>query len=231
MPQFGISKFVYSDYVLLRSYLALKEKRCIAVPEGIEQLVEEVYGVPSPTGIDQTWQDRLEASQKALEEEQKKIENKGSSRVIPSPDFDSPWKATTRLLEEDDPDLHRSLQAQTRDSPPSVELVCLYDSPNGPCTDPEGKDPIDLEGKLNSEAIKKILNRAAPLSSPEVVRFFKDGITPAAWRRSAVLSRYKIAVFKKVFPLTQHSLQCGEKVLILSEELGLIIAEGVDVQI
>ncbi len=180
----------------------------------------------NPIVPDSSWEDRLDASRRDWEEGKRRTEERGSSKVIPSPDFDVPWQATGCPLEEEDPDLHRSLQAQTRDAPPSVELVCLYDSASGPCFNPEGTDPIDLKAKPTTDVIRKVLNRAVSMGDPTIVRFFRERNTPRSWERSALLGRYKVAVFSKVFPLTEHCCTCGGRTLVLSEELGLRIKES-----
>lgn len=225
-PDYGKTGFVYSEHILLRSQLVLGKVDRIRLPSDIESMVEEVYGgseLPVPSDA---WSDALIRSKKELEEAMLEKESKGVSRMIPLPTYDRPWDATRYLLKEDDPDIHHNLQAQTRDSPPNVLLICLFGDEGAPSLDPEGNDIIDLSREPSSSMMVKLLDRAVAISDPGVVRFFKDRPTPIGWRRSSVLSKYKVAFFSKILHSLDHYCLCGGRYLVMSEKLGISTVDG-----
>jgi CRISPR-associated endonuclease/helicase Cas3 len=221
LPDYAPSKYVYFEHILLRSQLSLKEKQRILLPTDIECLVEKVYGEEELAMPNDAWVQRLAISKKDWEDDMANQEAKGNARVVPLPTHERPWDATRRLLKEDDPDIHQNLQAQTRDSPPNVMLICLYGNEGVPSLDPEGSNVVDLSLEASMDMIPKLLDRAVAISYPAVVRFFKDQPTPSGWRRSSLLSHYKVAVFNKVYGSTAHYCACGGTCLVLSDELGL----------
>jgi len=226
LPDYGKSCFVYSEHILLRSQLVLRKADSIRLPYDIESMVEEVYGGSELLVPSDAWSDALIRSKKELEEAMSEKETKGVSRMIPLPTYDRPWDATRYQLKEDEPDIHHNLQAQTRDSPPNVLIICLFGDERTPSIDPEGKDIIDLSKEPSSSMMLKLLDKAVAISDPGVVRFFKDRPTPIGWRRSSILTRYKVAFFSKVFPSLDYYCFCEGRYLVMSEKLGLSIVDG-----
>ncbi len=147
---------VYSSYVLLRSYLALRDRRNVMLPDDIEPLVESVYSAPDPDDLGPEWRDLLTKRKAEWEAISSNKMEKSGSRLIPLPSSEEPWLSTSHPLEEDEPDAHISLQAQTRDSPPNVSLVCLYDIEGRPYLDPDGTSPIDLHVLPDKEMMTKM---------------------------------------------------------------------------
>lgn len=225
-PDYGSSKHVYSEHILLRSHLSLREKHHIQLPADIEYLVEKVYGENGLATPGDAWDQRLAESKKDWKEEMARKMAKGNARVVPLPSYERPWDATRNLLKEDDPDIHQNLQAQTRDSLPNVMLICLYGNDGALSLDPEGINVVDLSHEPSSKEIPELLDRAVTVSHPAVARFFKDQPTPHGWRQSSLLSHYKAAVFSKVYGSAGHYCDCGGKCLVLTDELGLSTKDG-----
>ena len=100
-------------------------------------------------------------------------------------------------------------------------LICLYASEGAASLDPEGNNPVDLSLEPSTDLITKLLDRAVAISYPAVMRFFKDQSTPSGWRRSSLLSHYKVAIFNKVYGSQALCCSCGGTCLVLCEELGL----------
>jgi CRISPR-associated endonuclease/helicase Cas3 len=213
LPDYRSSKFVYSEHILLRSQLSLMQMNVIRIPEDIERLVERVYSgsqIPTPS---QAWDLALARSGEEQQAAMAEKESKGIARSIPLPSYDRPWDATRHLLEEDDPDVHKNLQAQTRDSPPSVSLICLYENEGLLSLDPEGLVVIDPSSEPSPSMIPGMLDRAVAISDP-------------GWKRSPLLNHHKIAAFSKLFHSTDYCCPCGDRSLVLSDEVGVYTVDG-----
>ena len=126
VPNFGVSQKIYDPYILLRSYAAFKDRNIIHLPEDLPTIVEEVYGTegtwPSSElkqAADSAWED--------MQEKMQKDEFTAKGNLISAPDDpaepDEFLKQFSKGLEEDNPDIHKSLQALTRLTEPSVQVV------------------------------------------------------------------------------------------------------------
>ena len=125
------------------------------------------------------------------------------------PDFpDEIMERFNACLEEDDPAVHWSLQALTRLSGPSVNIVCL-------------PEDFDVNARITPESMRKYLGCSLNLSIPGLVQdVIKYAEVPAAWRKSALLRHYRTILFDA----------CGEAavgnwVLQIDPELGLLIKD------
>jgi CRISPR-associated endonuclease/helicase Cas3 len=58
-PSFGASEYVYQRYALLRSWLAIRERAEIQLPDDIEPLFELVCGDSQPQPLGADWQTAL----------------------------------------------------------------------------------------------------------------------------------------------------------------------------
>lgn len=134
LPSFGVNKYIYPKYLLLKTWAILKKKKLLKIDEEIEPLVEEVYGQKIDRSGDDFLDDLLNESLVDLKEKILEKENLAASVSIPAPG-DGYFNTFNRELDEDDnPDLHKNLQALTRDSEPSVGVVFLKSSGMGKTT-------------------------------------------------------------------------------------------------
>lgn len=67
VPDFGTAERIYERYVLLRSWLALRNRTQIELPGDIDRLVQEVYSDPMPQGLPEAWRRALEEAQARME--------------------------------------------------------------------------------------------------------------------------------------------------------------------
>lgn len=106
---------VYEPYILLKTFLSLKNHQEIQLPEDIDALIEEVYAetfkAPSLE-----FRDALQEAQDRLKANQKKLESLARNAVLGSPE-DGSWQnidGLEKLDPEDRPEVHPDLQARTR---------------------------------------------------------------------------------------------------------------------
>ncbi|MGH2444328.1 MAG: CRISPR-associated helicase Cas3', partial [Chloroflexota bacterium] len=104
---------VYDEHILLRSWLALRDRETLSLPEDVEALVERVYGDQScpPTllpAIQHLWNVSEAEMKLALQKDADQAEN----RDVKPPWYDGPlWKIVEMPLAEDSPEVHRAHQA------------------------------------------------------------------------------------------------------------------------
>ena len=123
----GADEYIYSPHVLLRTWYALRSAEAITIPDDIERLIEAVYDehAAPPADAGETFTKRWFATREHDQRAMQQARSRAQAAVILPPSDDHLFYDTGRNLEEDAPDIHRSLQAQTRDGDPSVQVVLL----------------------------------------------------------------------------------------------------------
>lgn len=186
---------VYHPHLLLKTWLALRGRQTIAIPEEVEELIEIVYGdgTPAeelPSEVLQVW----EETWKDLQRNQQEEENQARLRYILPPYFpDDIWEHPTPGLEEDDPAVHRSLQALTRWGDPSVSLVLLYEKGDKVFLDLGAEQPVALEIKPEGDLVRGLLQRSVTITHRHLVPWLlKEGEIPTGWRRHPLLCRHRL---------------------------------------
>jgi CRISPR-associated endonuclease/helicase Cas3 len=218
VPDFDKSEYVYDRHVLLRSHLALSGRTEVRLPDDLETLIETVYGDLPLAVPDAAWQAALDSSRKELEEKQAQDRQTARKFLIKLPDYeDDILEDFCQELEEDNPQVHPTLQALTRLSDPSVTVVCLYRTPAGLSLHADGSKPVDLSREPTLAEAKQLLRSALSLSHFALVKHFLAQEAPPGWRRSPLLRHHKAAVFD------DGVLRAGRFTLRLDPELGAVI--------
>jgi CRISPR-associated endonuclease/helicase Cas3 len=189
-PSFKKTAPVYDEIVLLRTWLLLRDRTSVLLPAEIEPLIEAVYDDTRPgTGaaLSEAMQERLhEASRKFFQEREVDASN-AKNRLLPTPwQADSPFFDFALPLSEDDPDVHRSMQALTRLGGPSVEVVCL-----GP-----GDGAVDLDVKPDEAMTRRLLRRGLGVGHRGVIWDLLALPVPPRWRESPHLCRHRCLDFR-----------------------------------
>ncbi|MDD3398189.1 MAG: CRISPR-associated helicase Cas3' [Candidatus Methanomethylophilaceae archaeon] len=223
VPGFGPSEFVYSRYILLKSYLSIIESKSILIPADIERLVEEVYS-ESTVGPDVY---RLEEEKSRWQSEVEKDRKEAEKKVITPPDYDLPWLATNVILKEDEPTAHRMLQALTRLTRPNVSLICLYNQGDRLSIDKTGEEWLNLDIVPDLAIVKRLLNNAISISDSKVVEYFNERIeVPQSWAKSSLLRNHRPIIFQWDGDNNNFIYTINNKLIILDEDLGLIVENG-----
>jgi CRISPR-associated endonuclease/helicase Cas3 len=223
-PQFDPGwRAVYDPHVLLRSWLALRDRKAVAVPADIEALIETVYGEGAcpeglPPAVAGLWSETLEK----LCRERAQEEQEAQARWLKSPNDGGPlWRYTANWREEDAPDLHMAFQALTRLTERSVTVVCLYGSRERSSLDRGGREVVDLSREPPVGMTRALLGRSVPVTDKRVVFKLLEEPTPASWRRSPLLRHCRLLLFDAA----GHATVGGYRV-VLSPELGVMVEGG-----
>lgn len=218
-PSFGASEHVYERYVLLRSWLATRNRQQVHLPEDIEAMVEAVYGdyeLEIPTA---EWGEALSESRQQMDEAREKAETKAKGILVCEPaDPEEMIEAFNwELSEDDDPTIHPDIQAATRLGDPSVQVVCLIETDKGLFLHDGEREPVCLEEEPDPALTRRLLEASLPLSHKGLFRTLCEKEPPAAWRRNPHLR------FHRVITFTDGVAVVGNYHLHLDPDLGVVI--------
>jgi len=198
VPQFGKgTERVYDRHILLRSWLALKDRSSLAIPKEIEDLIKEVYDDDSMPGnlsqaLAREWEESWETLQTNLEHEAAQAQ----FRYILSPNYvDDILEDSNPELIEDDTEVHKSLRAATRLADPTITLVCLFGQGDRVLLHPEEAIPLNLNEKPGQETTEALLRRSVTLSHRGLVAWLiRNGYRPEGWQKHPLLCRCRLLI-------------------------------------
>ena len=208
---FGKSiEHIYDRYVLLRTWLALRQREKLKVPAEIESLVEEVYGEPAMAYGD-GWNVALEEAKVRMEHVRNESEKAAGKLLVchPKCPCDLIDDFNDRLADDEDPEVHKTLRAATREGDPSITVVML---PAGTALtdDPsisETRALLDRSVKLNHRGLFQTL--------------LKEGECPKKWATNAHLRHARLLRLDE-----RNHVTVGGYVLTVDEALGVIIEKN-----
>ena len=224
VPDWGPDSHVYERYILLRSYLTLRDREQMVLPDETEDLIEAVYGdadgMPSSDDLSPSLAAEMEDARRQMQRHREKEQDEARKRLVAEPRNRRLMNVSEALLEEDKPELHRALQALTRLIPPGVSLVCLHQTEKGLALEPDGSGPtVDLAQPPTPELTQQLARYTITVTHRPVVDYFLAQDVPGGWREHPLLHNHRAVVFTDdVCPLsgTPYTLR-------QSHELGLEI--------
>lgn len=196
-PDFSSYSKVYAPYILLRSYLVLKEKNVLYIPRDVQPLIEEVYGNEETGIFGADWETDLGCLKEDLEEDMAKQEHSAGQKLLYEPDDESLFSSTNTFLNDDeDPGYHDALRATTRLIRPSVNLICLVKEGDSLRT-LDGLLKIPLDRCLEQEEIEKLLLNKITISNSAIVQHFLKKPVPSRWEKAGPLRWCRELIFHK----------------------------------
>lgn len=197
---------VYREDMLLSTWILLRNegRQTITLPDEIDILVEAVY--EERVIVPDSLKGRMDQALIAGEGKTIPLRGQANQAIIGLPD-DASWNDPGRfvLYDEDEPGVHRTLMAQTRQGNDSVIAI-----------------PIFLDDNFTCEAIpdfataKQWFLRSVSLSRKGVVGKLRGIGVPEGWKKSSLL--------RNCFPLVLDENFCwAENMWVrLDDELGLV---------
>ena len=226
LPNFENS-IVYDDHILLRTWLELNKKKYqkIEIPTEIEDLIEAIYDLKKSVEnlsdeLKDFWKTSLENCLKAISDNNSQAED----RYIKRPGYSRHISGIfANNLEEDSPEIHKTLQAVTRLTEPTVTVICLWEKDGKVFLDENFAREINISKKPYLEQTKELLRYSLSISNKSVVfKFFAEEV-PKGWEESALLRHHRI--FK--FDANRNCEKFGH-IFRLDEKLGLTITKQED---
>ena len=204
MPDFGKSRYVYDEHILLRTWLKIKEIEKIKVPDEIEELIETVYGKDQER-LDDKFLNFWNETKAEMSEKLRKKKRKAETALIARSDDSDLFNNVVLDLDEDNPDVHKSLQAFTRNVElPTVSIVILKHDENFTVNSP----------------VEKLLMREAKISSFGITNAILEDekLKPNEWKTSAHLRNHKLLKLDE-----NNEIKIGKYIIKLDESLGICI--------
>jgi CRISPR-associated endonuclease/helicase Cas3 len=222
IPSFGRDEYVYERSILLKTYLALKGRTSLSLPEEVSELVETVYG-PILLMDDPVMEKAIkQAEAKAWHETMNEI-TEAKKRLIPAPDDEELLYFHNDGLEEEDPRIHEAFKALTRLADPSVSIICLQK--DGEATrlwENVPNSAVDLAKIPDRDETHRLLRQQVNIQRKELVNHFSNQGGNPSWKEVAALRYHYPVVFNENgfchFEGTSYTL-------ILSRDTGLTIRE------
>ena len=220
VPKFGDSSYIYGDHLLLKTWIALRDKDCFRVPDDMEDLICEVYEREAEVD-DEALASALAAARDKDELRRRRLRHQAAVRLMPRPDLDEDfWALPGDLsLEEDNPELHNHYRALTRwQDRPSVEIICLETVDGRPqVRSGDGLDPVDLAAPPDDELADKLVRRSVRISGRAAAELLNTG-PPDGWRSNSLLRHNRAVVFDESGHFTGNTFE-----LRLDPKLGIVI--------
>lgn len=224
LPHFGVDELIYERYLLLQTYRQLSERKELIIPAETAVLIEAVY-TDAIHDANSAWQKGLQTAYQHMKLDQRVQTSKAKRPLIHKPDDYRLLTQTILGLDEDNPAVHQTFQAKTRDIAPSVTLVCLFQAENGIMLDPEaGIAPFDPHAPLSPDRARDLWQNSISVQSWTLVNHFspQEDSVPASWRRHAALRYTRPVIFVEGVYRFDHSGKSYELRLIPTLGLQLI---------
>jgi CRISPR-associated endonuclease/helicase Cas3 len=182
--------FVYGEYILLRTWHVLQartqdQQAGIAIPDEIEELIEAVYDESESAlaGVTQAFAERLEKARRIANRKVSDSEGRAKlCRILP------PWDEKvfydfSRQLDEDNPEAHATIQAQTRDGDPRLPVVLL---------DAHAAAIFNPSAVPGLEEARTLLGRSVNLSRKGLVNALLKESVPSGWAQTPWLRNHRV---------------------------------------
>lgn len=201
------TEHVYHRYILLRTWLALRERDRLRLPTETESLVEAVYGQHDPSRRGD-WNVALEQAKDEMQQSRSESQKAAARLLLPPPKSPSDLveEFSNQLADDEDPEVHKTVRADTREGDPSITVVML---------------PPDmiLSDHPGIPEVRSLLDHSAKLSDRGVVRALLDeGESPTEWTYNANLRHARLLRLDG-----QNQAHVGNYALTVNPELGVVI--------
>ncbi len=212
---------IYETYPLLRTWLAISRQNNITLPDDIDSLVQWVYGDEEPNGLDKDWFDALNNNREDCQYRQGEDSEKAKHILVPAPGYPEDIIAdfNKQLGDGDDPSIHESIKAATRDGDPSLQVVCLnrQDDRLFPVC---GKSEVKLELEPDNLLTGELLTSSVSIQKKGLYCALLQQSPPIGWKKSPPLR------FHRAVEFIDGQATIDSYCLRLSHKLGLEIEKN-----
>lgn len=217
MPDFGIDRFVYDEFVLLRSWIFIKDNDSIRLPTDLQRAVESVYCDEVPTDLDSNVVQRLANAKLKMDRWECEVQEKAAHRLVSPPDTEMIWSRYDDVLNEDSED---EVQGLTRLGSPSIEVIILYEINKMLFFDQGGMCPLS-DGVSDGKAlIRNLLDNSFRISNHKAVNALQDMKNKEKPWPPIALLRYHVPLVMNQ-EMNVWRCQIGGVALSYDDEVGL----------
>ena len=214
--QFAEAGFIYDRHVLLRSWLALRDRTSVQLPDMMDDLIESVYdlGRNCDPNLEAIYAEDWQTSLREYHLDREKRKNTAQqAQVPPARENNKPEHFT-----QGDEDGEDAVAAMTRLGEKSVTTIFLQQTDNGLVL-PDSKISIDLEQSPNLDTIRSLLEHSTRISTKGLVEELLRQEISKRWT-SALLRNCRHVVLNE-----QSEKEVGKWKLKLDREKGVLISK------
>jgi len=218
---FGSSENVYSKYTLMKSYLVLRDKNRIELPDKIKDLIEKVYSPHS----DRDYAERaslLQEERERMEKAATGVEDAAYSTILPHPSKSQFWKYTSNRRSDDESEEHGDHLGSTRLGLPTARAIVLFEHDGRRYLDCCMRSPIDIYD-LGKEDACRLMGNEVTITGHSLAPLVDRIPTPSNWKKQALLRLHHPLIFR-----TDHggekdrwTARVGPHLLTIDSEYGL----------
>jgi len=175
--------FIYNRHILLRTWLTLRHRNSLTLPQEMDELIESVYNltVPVPQELElnlrKDWQqsemDYLEG------ETHKQIAQANAIKLPPATGNHKPHEFTRQGDTDDD----NTIAAVTRLGEKSISVIFIQQTPDGLIL-PVSKTHLSLDHSPNLSMIRALLEHSTRISKKGLVEELLKKSNPPQWTSS-----------------------------------------------
>lgn len=214
--QFGDSKLIYNRHILLRTWLTLRHKTFIQLPEQTDELIESVYQLhaPIPQDLESLHQQDWESSKEDyLKGETSEKIAKANAIKLPCARGNHKPHEFTQQGEEDD---ENTIAAVTRLGEKSVTTIFMQEGSAGLILPVSGQ-AINLDKSPDWPTIRALLEHSTRISKKGLVEELLKQPNPKKWT-SALLRHCRYVVLN-----TQGKAEVDKWEFYLNAQRGVVI--------
>lgn len=221
--QFNEAGFIYNRHVLLRSWLTLRNKASVQLPEEMDTLIESVYDLDAtiPQVLEPVHEEDWQVSLEEYYKQSEKMESQAKEVRLPpgiqQTDVDQFTRHENLPLMED----NEQVLAKTRLGELSVTTIFLQQTSQGlalPLS--QNQKLINLDKPPNLTQIRELLEHSTRISKKVLVHELLAQSNPKEWT-SALLRHCRYIVVNE-----QGIAQVGEWQLELDSQKGVVIKKN-----
>jgi CRISPR-associated endonuclease/helicase Cas3 len=211
LPDFGVHKFVYDEHILLRTWLILNELRQIEIPKDVENLIEQVYDKKRDCFDEKYlsfWNDTK------IEMDNKLKTKRAKAKTCQITDFDDEdlFENDNLNLDEDNPEVHKTFKALTRDDErQTVSVVILTQKES---------TTINFEDVSTQKKVEFLSKREVKISKLGLTQSIiaDETLKPKSWKNSPILRHHRLLILDEKKEIIINNFKVS-----LSESLGIVI--------
>ncbi len=199
-------EYVYDRYILLRTWLVLRQRREINIPDEVETLIEAVYG-PNALPAEDGWSEALCKAEGQMKDRNSESENSAKWLLVAFPQDPSELveQFNAQLTEDEDPEVHKAVRAATREGDPSVTAVLL----------PAGEH---LSKSPNRTEVCRLLGNSVSLNHRGVFGVLRNDSPATEWQESVHLRHCRLVRLDE-----NGKARVGNYILTVDKQRGIVI--------
>ncbi len=178
---------VYEEHTLLRTWIALRDRCEMRIPDEIRSSIESVYAEPGDRPEQPVLRAIWEESAEKLRAAREKDAKEADTRYLPHPDSRARLDALTAMGRDDDEELHPFFRALTRLTERTVTAVCLFGRGGDLFLDRACTRPLSLTRTPNMAGAAEVLCRSCSIGDRRVVEAIEAIPVPTVWQKVSLL--------------------------------------------